>query len=169
MWLALVLISGSLGGMCTALVELYRLKAQYGPAPGLLLYGAYFLPTSINAAWLSVAAAVQLLVALLGGGAAAAPGGLELPALAAAAAVTFTGVAVAVRQRDTAYGLTLVWALVAVYEATPSPRLRAASLVGIIALLAACLASVLRRQPVEVLRGDLEERQPLRGAGPGEP
>ena len=51
------------------------------------------------------------------------------------------GVAVAVRQRDTAYGLTLVWALVAVYEATPSPRLRAASLVGAIALLAACLAS----------------------------
>ena len=91
MWLALALISASLGGMCTALVGLYRLKAQYGPAPGLLLYGAYFLPTSINAAWLSVAAAVQLLVALRGGGAAAAPGELELPALAAAAAVTLAG------------------------------------------------------------------------------
>ena len=43
-----------------------RLRHQYGSAPDHLLYVAYFLPTSINAAWLSVAAAVQLLIALHG-------------------------------------------------------------------------------------------------------
>lgn len=39
---------------------------QYGSAPNPLLYVAYFLPTSINTAWLSVATAVQLLIGILG-------------------------------------------------------------------------------------------------------
>ena len=49
--------------------------------------------------------------------------------------------------RDTAYGLTIIWALVAVYEQTPSPLVKntavaALAVVGVVSLL-----SVLRRRP----------------------
>ena len=70
-----------------------RLRAQYGPPPNPMLYVAYFLPTSINAAWLSVASAVQLLVAVQGSQQLPSGGGgdLEVAAVLLAAAVAAGG------------------------------------------------------------------------------
>lgn len=48
MWLALLFILLSLGSMAMALGSMLRLRAEHGPPPSLLLYTAYFLPTSIN-------------------------------------------------------------------------------------------------------------------------
>lgn len=65
-----------------------RLLHQYGSAPNPLLYIAYFLPTSITTAWLSVASAVQLLIAAQGP---AQGADLGLAAALLAAAVTAGG------------------------------------------------------------------------------
>ena len=39
-----------------------RLKDQVGSLSSFLLYAAYFLPTSFNAAWLSVATSIGVLI-----------------------------------------------------------------------------------------------------------
>lgn len=73
------------------------IKDRFGPAHSLSLYAAFFLGTSLNAAWLSVATAVQLLIALkLGAGAA-----LEPAAVALAVAVTAAGAYALFREHDT--------------------------------------------------------------------
>lgn len=64
-----------------------------------------------------------------------------------------------------AYGLTLVWALVAVYEQTDAPGVRRAALGAIVLLAVLSIASVLRgpgRQPQHGPSADAEARQPLR-------
>ena len=187
MWLALLCITGALACMAAALRRLYATFHAYGSAPPLV-YAAFFLPTSINTAWLSVAAAVQLLIALL----ANAHRHLEGLSALAAAAATAGGAYVLVQHRDTAYGavwggqggvcveggwawcaglragracgggrqaghgpaqgarphrprlpphsplagLTLVWALVAVFEKTASKLVAHTAVAAILALLA---------------------------------
>ena len=39
-----------------------RLTRTHGSLPDVLLYAAFFLPTSINAAWLSVASGLGVLI-----------------------------------------------------------------------------------------------------------
>lgn len=73
-------------------------KDRFGPAPSIPLYAAFFLGTSINAAWLSVATCVQLLIALkmpLAGSS------LEVPAVLAAAGLSCLGAWVLLREHDT--------------------------------------------------------------------
>jgi hypothetical protein len=40
----------------------FRFKDQHGSLSNLLVYTSFFLPTSINTAWLSVASSVGLLI-----------------------------------------------------------------------------------------------------------
>ena len=140
MWLALACISAALAAMAYALAGLYRLRRQYGGAGSLLLYAVYFLPTSINAAWLSVATGVAALIAALPHYPAASA---ELVAASAgvAAAAAAAGLWVVLQYRDTTYGLTLVWALVAVYEKSEAPLVRHAALAGVAAMCVASLFS----------------------------
>jgi hypothetical protein len=67
-----------------------------------------------------------------------------------------------------AYGLTLVWALVAVFEQSESAAVRHSALAAIILLAACSIASVLRR-PGERPLGDADVRQPLRPSLDGGP
>ena len=60
-----------------------RLHERFGPAPAPALYLAYFLPTSLHTAWLSVATSVQL-VGGLGGLGGAGGGGAAAAACACA-------------------------------------------------------------------------------------
>jgi hypothetical protein len=86
MWLAFVLLLTALLAMGRALLHLYSLKDRFGPAHSLIIYAAFFLSTSVNAAWLSVATAVQLLIALslpMSGVGSLVPGAVALAALVA--------------------------------------------------------------------------------------
>ena len=53
MILATVLILASFGCLLWGLLRLYRQQKQFGSSGSLLLYAAYFLPTSIMTSWLS--------------------------------------------------------------------------------------------------------------------
>ncbi|GAB4821575.1 hypothetical protein N2152v2_008621 [Parachlorella kessleri] len=167
MWLALLLVLGAFLAMARGLVHMYRLRHQYGSAPDHLLYVAYFLPTSINAAWLSVATAVQLLIALHGS---QRQDDLQVAAVLLAALVAAGGGYLVLQHRDTAYGLTLIWAFVAVYEKTGSLMVRNTAVAALAAVGAVTLLSVLRRRPVpgggiplqSTNSADIEARQPLR-------
>jgi hypothetical protein len=53
MWVAAVLLSMSLACLVTGLVRLYRQRRYFGSPGSVLLYSAFFLPTSVMAAWLS--------------------------------------------------------------------------------------------------------------------
>lgn len=65
-------------------------------------------------------------------------------------------------QRDTAYGLTLIWALVAVYGAQGSSPVRISALVcvGVNTLLA--MFSLLRRKSASERAGGGDIRQPFK-------
>lgn len=160
MWLALAAILTAFLAMGRALVQLYSVKERFGPAPSLPLYCAFFLGTTINTAWLSVAASVQLLISLrLSFGP-----HLEAAAVLAAAVFTCLGAFALIREHDTAYGLTLVWALVAVFEHTDSTDTKRTALAAIIVLAILSVASVLRRPGARQPESshDHDARQPLR-------
>lgn len=158
MWLALLFILLSLAFMAVALRNLLVLRAEHGPAPTLLLYAAYFLPTSINTAWLSVASAVQVLICMLGQEHAQ----LDAPAVLLASAVVAGGAFVCLRYLDTAFGLTLIWALVAVFEQSASTAVQRTAIAGIVVTGLCTLVSVLRRRSAGTLSSaDLQVYQPL--------
>ena len=68
-----------------------------------------------------------------------------------------------------AYGLTLVWALVAVFEQSESAVVRHTALAAIVLLAACSIASVLRRPGEQRPPGDADVRQPLRPSLDGGP
>lgn len=72
------------------------MKDRFGPAHSLSLYAAFFLGTTVNTAWLSVAASVQLLIALQMGVAS-----LEAASIMLATAVTCLGAYALFREHDT--------------------------------------------------------------------
>ena len=161
MWLAAILIASSLAAMSQGLARLYKQRDAFGSAGSTLVYAAYFLPTSIMAAWLSVATAVQLVIA-----ASSQMQSLDALSIALAAVVAAGGLWVLIAHKDTAYGLTQLWAFLAVFEQTPSVAVQRAALGAIVLVFLGCLASVLRRRPpAEALAGDWEARQPLRSNG----
>jgi hypothetical protein len=71
-------------------------KDRFGPAHSLTVYSAFFLGTSINTAWLSVATAVQLLIALKLG-----PTNLVPVAVLLAVLVTSLGAFCVLQEHDT--------------------------------------------------------------------
>ena len=110
----------------------------------------------------AVATSVQILIA---GAAQTSADALQLQSVLLAAAVAAGGLWALLRHRDTAFGVTLVWALVAVYEHSSSAAVRHATRAATAALLLGCLASVLPRRAAPAEAGaDWEARQPLRGA-----
>ncbi|EFN53001.1 hypothetical protein CHLNCDRAFT_137452 [Chlorella variabilis] len=157
MWLSFVLILTAFLAMGRALVQLYSVKDRFGPAHSLSLYAAFFLGTTVNTAWLSVAASVQLLIALQMGVAS-----LEAASIMLATAVTCLGAYALFREHDTAYGLALVWAFVAVYEKTESVAVRNTALGAIVLLAVLSIASVLRRPGQEPHYEPVGAREPLR-------
>ena len=105
-----------------------------------------------------MATAVQLVIAL-----SSQTSALVAPSALLAAAAAAAGLYVLLRHRDSAFGLTLVWALVAVFEQSQSATVRHTAVAGIAALLLGCLASVLPRRPAAPAEAAAwEERQPLR-------
>ena len=88
-----------------------------------------------------MAASVQLLVAMLGSVGTAGAADLETAAVLLAAAVSVAAAWVCLGRHDTAYGLTLLWALVAVFEACGSTAMHRAALAGIAVTGLATLAS----------------------------
>ncbi|KAL4855847.1 hypothetical protein ACK3TF_003614 [Chlorella vulgaris] len=157
MWIAFVLILTGLLAMGRALVMLYSVKDRFGPAHSFTVYSAFFLGTSINTAWLSVATAVQLLIALKLG-----PTNLVPVAVLLAVLVTSLGAFCVLQEHDTVYGLTLIWALVAVFEKTESVPVRNVALGAIVVLAVLSIASVLRRPGREPQYEPVGTREPLR-------
>uniref|UniRef100_A0A1D2A169 Uncharacterized protein n=1 Tax=Auxenochlorella protothecoides TaxID=3075 RepID=A0A1D2A169_AUXPR len=64
-WLGLACILAALFITLRSLLHLYRLRRQFGRTSSRLLYLAYFLPTSMLAAWLTLAAATTAVAALI--------------------------------------------------------------------------------------------------------
>ncbi|KAG2449978.1 hypothetical protein HYH02_000082 [Chlamydomonas schloesseri] len=113
------------------------LRMRGYPGTPALAYIFYKLPTSINAAWLSVATCLGLLIIPVAHG--VGQDRLVVPAALLAAAVTAGGVWRMISHRDAAYGLTLVWALSAV-AADQSGRVpRAVKVLAIVCLVVLAL------------------------------
>lgn len=148
MWTCMVLLVAALAAMATALRRLYSLKDDFGVPSAALLYSFYCLPTSINTAWLSVASSLGVLVVARAHD--IPQSSLGVPAILLAVACTAAGVAVVAIKRDTAYALTLVWALMAVFgretRGGAPPYVRWASFVCLTVMSVATVGSVLRRK-----------------------
>eukprot|EP00775_Hariotina_reticulata_P004487 gene4486-biopygen6228 len=138
--LCALLLFVALATMWASLRQLYLLVQPAG-GPGVvtnpLMYLLYLLPSSLNAAWLSVASCLGLTVL------AASQGVPEWQqrALAAvlAVAVSTAAAAVVLHNMDVAYGLTLIWALTAIIQAHQHvPVVRFLSIVAVAVLLIAC-------------------------------
>ncbi|PNH12040.1 hypothetical protein TSOC_001051 [Tetrabaena socialis] len=157
MWLAAACLLGALTAFLTALNRLngttQELRARGYAAMPAVAYICFKLPTAINAAWLSVAASLGLLIAPVSYGVAA--GKLVAPAAVLAVAVTAGGVWRLVRHLDVAYGLTLIWALAAVATNTSGNVPTAVKVVGIVCLVVLVLfvASALVRTKRELSAG----------------
>lgn len=166
MWLCLVLLIAALSCMSVALASLYALKDDFGVPSAAVLYSLYCLPTSINTAWLSVATSLGMLVVARAHD--VSPASLVVPGMLLAIACTAAGVAVVAVKRDTAYALTLVWALMAVFgrasKQGASPHVRWASFVCLTVMSVATVGSVLRRKapPRELRLAERDVREPLK-------
>ncbi|BDA45844.1 hypothetical protein COCOBI_07-6310 [Coccomyxa sp. Obi] len=143
-WICMFLLIGAFLGFAITLLSLFRLKDTCGSLSSVLLYFAFFLPTTLNTAWLSVAAGVGILIV---------PESynwderhVEAFAVVLICLVTALGAIVMQMERDTAYGLTLVWALVAVYGAQSSRAVRITALVCIAVNTLLSTFSLLRRK-----------------------
>ena len=182
------------------------MKDQVGSLSSFLLYAAYFLPTSVNAAWLSVAtsigalivpvsykpqasldaAAVVLAVLIVAAGEAPCTAQFGqtlvtqslLEALAPKVPCSWlymfqtktlycpAGLWATCWEKDSAYGLTLVWSFVAVYGQPHSKTVHAAALGATVTMCIASILSVLRRrgQPSSDLVNVADMRQPLKSS-----
>ena len=75
--------------------------------------------------------------------------------------VTIAGSWFLLVHKDTAYGFTLLWAFVGVYEATSSNGVKHITMFYILVVLLGCLVSVLRRKRPEHVELVQSEVQPL--------
>lgn len=142
------------------LMRMYGLKASFGSPNSFILYLLYVLPTSISTAWLSMASGVQLLIAL-----SAQMQKQDTIGSIFIVIVTLFGVWTLFKHKDTAYGITLLWAFVGVYEGTSSRMVKDALILAMIVVSLGLLASVLKRKHrdgVELVNSEV--RQPLTGA-----
>ncbi|KAK9829449.1 hypothetical protein WJX72_005930 [[Myrmecia] bisecta] len=159
MWVSMFLLIGALTSFGLTLRRLYRLKDQYGSLSNVLLYAAFFLPTSVNTAWLSVATCLGILIVPVSYG---VTRHMEVYATVLAAVVTLAGVAIVQRNKDSVYGWTLVWSLVAVYGKQRSSLVKMASLVCLVIMCVASIFAMLRRRsPLLVTELSSDMRQPL--------
>jgi benzodiazapine receptor len=116
MWFGLLFLIGAFASMAWAAL---RLKTRFTPVPrswhGALTHWAFWVPTSVNAAWLSAATIVGAVVVGVAHGAGVTP--LRWVGIALVALVTALAAAVAGWKPDIAWPATLVWALAGVFAA----------------------------------------------------
>lgn len=143
LWFCTVFLLAALYQFVRSLLRLFSLleyRRQNIPAS---LYILFLLPTSINAAWLSVASCLGILIVPVSYGVGAA----TLEPYAAILAVLFSaaGLYFLIRKKDAAYGLTLTWALVAVYGNHRSPWIKTLSLAFVVVLSMFSMFALTRR------------------------
>lgn len=90
-----------------------------------------------------------------------ASGSQEYFAIGLLTAVTVAGGWFLLVHKDTAYGFTLLWAFVGVYEATSSNGVKHTTTFYILIVLLGCLVSVLRRKRPDQVELVQSEAQPL--------
>lgn len=119
-YLSAILLFCGLGAIGWTAGRTHALSAApaAGSRPNQFVWALFVLPTSMNAAWMSVASCLGLDVLAVSQG---LPSDNEV-ALAATLAVIVAcvGAAVILAYRDVAWGLVLIWAFVAVLKA-PTP------------------------------------------------
>ncbi|KXZ48865.1 hypothetical protein GPECTOR_25g450 [Gonium pectorale] len=141
MWFAAVALIGAYVSFLLALQRLNgttrELRARgYATMPAGA-YVCYKLPTAINAAWLSVATCLGLLIVPVAHG--VEQRHLVAPAAILTVAATAVGVWRLAWHRDAAYGFTLIWALSAVASNESGNVPTAVKVVGIICLVVLAL------------------------------
>jgi hypothetical protein len=135
-----LLLFAALAAVWKSLQGLYQLVPPAG-GPGVvtnpLMYLLYLLPSSLNAAWLSVASCLGL--AVLAASQEAPEWQQRALAAVLAAAVSAVAAVVVLRNMDVAYGLTLIWALTAIIQAHQHLAvIRFLSIVAVAVLVFAC-------------------------------
>jgi hypothetical protein len=95
-------------------------------------YLAFVVPTSINTAWLSMASSLQILILAEMYGTPSRD--LEIAAVCLAVSVVLVALYILARKRDAPFGLTLLWALVAIAGRHPSKLIRYVCYVSIAVL-----------------------------------
>lgn len=156
MWFALLFIVTAFGCMAWGVVRLLAVGKASGPLPtarsaplAALAFAAFNVPTSINAAWLSAASCVAMLVVPASRGVARDAAVVVWLGVALCAAITALAVFVALTKPDVAWPATLVWALAAIAVAHgDDARVRVAALVcmGVAAAATAAAAGRVARQ-----------------------
>ena len=135
MWFALFFIIAALGCMAWGVVRLLAIGKASGPLPkrnplSALAFAAFNVPTSINAAWLSAASCVAILVVPASRGVARDAASVVWLGIALCALITALAVFVALTKPDVAWPATLVWALAAIAVAHgDDARVRVAALI----------------------------------------
>jgi hypothetical protein len=140
---AIFLFAG-LASIATTCARVYRVNgsmaamratapaARDAPSNKAVLYALYFLPTSINTAWLSVASCLGVTV--LAAAHSAGLGTQNVLAASLAALVSGIGVYILLQHGDLAYAATLIWALSAVLDAQRVELVRMLAVLAIVVL-----------------------------------
>jgi hypothetical protein len=139
-----VLLFAGLISIATTCARVYRLNsamaavratapaARESPSNKAVLYALYFLPTSINTAWLSVASCLGMTV--LAASQSTGVATQNVLAASLAALVSAIGVYILLQHGDLAYAATLIWALSAVLDAQRVELVRMLAIVAIVVL-----------------------------------
>ena len=138
MWFGLLFLVGAFASMAWATA---RLQARFTPVPrswhGALSHWAFWVPTSVNAAWLSAATIAGALVVGVAHGAGVTA--LRWIGIALVALITAVAVGVAGWKPDVAWPATLVWALAGVFGAHREDM--AVSIAAMVCLIVCALAT----------------------------
>jgi hypothetical protein len=139
-----VLLFAGLASIATTCARVYRVNssmaavrgtapaAREAPSSKAVLYALYFLPTSINTAWLSVASCLGMTVLAASQDAGVATQNVLAASLAAL--VSAIGVYILLQHGDLAYAATLIWALSAVLDAQRVKLVRILAVLAIVVL-----------------------------------
>eukprot|EP00882_Tetradesmus_deserticola_P001284 GHRQ01001388.1.p1 GENE.GHRQ01001388.1~~GHRQ01001388.1.p1 ORF type:complete len:318 (+),score=87.53 GHRQ01001388.1:246-1199(+) len=139
-----VLLFAGLASIATTCTRVYRANAamasvratapaaREAPTSKAILYALYFLPTSMNTAWLSVASCLGVTV--LAASQDAGLGTQNVLAACLAALVSAIGVFILLQHGDLAYAATLIWALSAVLDAQRVELVRMLAVLAIVVL-----------------------------------
>lgn len=150
MWFALLFIVAAFCCMAWGVVRLFAAGKASGPLPArnalaALAFAAFNVPASLNAAWLSAASVVAMLVVPASRGVARDAASVVWLGVALCAAITALAVYVALVKPDVAWPATLVWALAAIAVAHgDDARIRVAALVCMGVAAAATAAAAVR-------------------------
>ena len=132
MWLSAVFLLLAFACFGTALARLYRVLPETQTPVHPFVTLVYVISTSINTAWLSVASCLGLLIVAKCQG--IHDKALLLMSVGLISVVGVGGLAILITKRDVTYGLTLIWALVAICGGHKIAVVRYVSLAAIVAL-----------------------------------